>query len=493
MKSARLILLLFVSGLVACGGGGGGGGSNATGGGNPAGQANPFRGVWTSSANGESYSIEGDVVRRYQHDSQFCLVAETFGDVGATELQATFTLSHNNQQLAIKDSDGPPQLHAPIVHYNKADALPPQCDYPIAKRGEAGYQRNPVRDLELFGQTFSEHYVSFERKGIDWEASLAAALASVSTNTSDTELMEVIYELTLPLADAHVHVSSEELGGFSADGKPTLVARLIAQYMQSNNLSEPLLPSSIDALNHYISEQLSLREAILFSYAEDDVVKAAANDNLRWFTVDNIAYLYIGAMTGFAGTQDDASAELTALEQALDRIMSDIQDAEGLIIDIRSNNGGRDFLSMAIASRFISSETLGFSKQSREGSHSSELEEVYIAPRGSHQYLGPIALLTSNSTVSAAEVFALMMRSLPNVTLVGESTQGALSDALQKVMPNGFTFSLSNQYYFDASGEWFEHTGIPVDIEVPYFTQQERDETVDLGLETAYAFLVGQD
>lgn len=82
-----------------------------------------------------------------------------------------------------------------------------------------------------------------------------------------------------------------------------------------------------------------------------------------------------------------------------------------------------------------------------------------------------------------------MMRSLPNVTLVGESTQGALSDPLEKKLPNGFEFSLSNQFYFSPQREWFEHVGIPVDIETSFFSLQERQAGVDAGLETAFEFL----
>jgi C-terminal processing protease CtpA/Prc len=114
---------------------------------------------------------------------------------------------------------------------------------------------------------------------------------------------------------------------------------------------------------------------------------------------------------------------------------------------------------------------------------------VILEPRGSQQYQGPIALLTSATTVSAAETFTLMMSSLPNVTLIGEATQGARSNKLDKLLPNGFEFSLSNEFYYDTSGNWYEGVGIPADIEVPFFTLKQRAGEQDLGLETAYSLL----
>ncbi len=485
MKSTYFLFPFLFTGLVACGGG-----DNNKAGSNT--QTNPYQGVWTSTVNGESFDITNNKVRIYQHNSRFCLIADEFDNIDSTELSSTFDLTENNQNLSVQGSDGTAELHAPIVYYSKTDALPDVCDDPIATIDEDGYQRDPARDLDLFGQTFSDYYLSFDLKQLDWDTRYQDTLTLVDNNTTDAELMELLYQLTAPLADAHVQVHSEQLGSFSVDGKPTLIARLINEYAEQNALSEPLSQMDIDGLNIYVEEQLTLQNDIVYSYADDNTIKTAANDELMWFSVDNISYLFIGSMTGFAN-QDDANLELNALDTALDQVLTDIQDSEGLIIDVRSNNGGNDFLSMAIASRFVSGERLAFSKQSRDGNHRSELEEVYIDARGDTQYLGPIALLTSNTTVSAAEVFTLIMRSLPNVTLIGETTQGALSDALDKKLPNGFEFSLSNQFYFSTEGEWFEHTGIPVDIEVPFFSQEERNAEVDLGLETAYALLIDEN
>ena len=104
-----------------------------------------------------------------------------------------------------------------------------------------------------------------------------------------------------------------------------------------------------------------------------------------------------------------------------------------------------------------------------------------------------VVLLTSTGTTSGAEVFTLAMRALPQVTLIGEPTQGAISDKLQKQLTNGFEVGLSNEYYLSPEGDWFESAGIPVAVEVPQFDPALREQGVDAGLEAAAAFLLGEE
>ena len=51
---------------------------------------------------------------------------------------------------------------------------------------------------------------------------------------------------------------------------------------------------------------------------------------------------------------------------------------------------------------------------------------------------------------------------------IGSHTNGAISDALQKTLPNGWHFSLSNEIYTDNNDKYYENIGIPVDFELNY-------------------------
>ena len=69
---------------------------------------------------------------------------------------------------------------------------------------------------------------------------------------------------------------------------------------------------------------------------------------------------------------------------------------------------------------------------------------------------------------------------------MGETTQGEFSDVLEKKLPSGVKFGLSNEYYLTSEGTWLEGQGIAVDIELPAFVQAERIAQMDLILESCF-------
>ena len=100
--------------------------------------------------------------------------------------------------------------------------------------------------------------------------------------------------------------------------------------------------------------------------------------------------------------------------------------------------------------------------------------------------------MTSSSTSSAAEIFAMSMRQRANTVLVGEATAGGFSDGLNKSLPHGTIFSLSNEFYLTPDNEEFEGVGVPVDIEQAFFTLEQREQGIDVGLEKAQAWIIQQ-
>jgi C-terminal processing protease CtpA/Prc len=76
-------------------------------------------------------------------------------------------------------------------------------------------------------------------------------------------------------------------------------------------------------------------------------------------------------------------------------------------------------------------------------------------------------VLTSAFTLSAGEVFALAASAIPTVTLLGEPTQGILSDNLFHRLPSGWEISLSNEVYETLDGRCFESVGVPPAMALP--------------------------
>ena len=81
--------------------------------------------------------------------------------------------------------------------------------------------------------------------------------------------------------------------------------------------------------------------------------------------------------------------------------------------------------------------------------------------------------MTSKQTASASETFIIASLNLPNVKRIGSNTEGVLSDALSKKLPNGWEYTLSNEIYESADGVNYERSGIPPDFELNYSQNAE--------------------
>jgi C-terminal processing protease CtpA/Prc len=164
--------------------------------------------------------------------------------------------------------------------------------------------------------------------------------------------------------------------------------------------------------------------------------------------------------------EDIKPRKLTA---ALDKISGDFGDLAGMIIDIRDCPGGDDSTAIAIINRFCDRKRVAFHRTTKIGPDLdafTPLKTWYIEPHGDAQFTGPIVLLTCDSVFSGGEVFALALRELPHVTIVGDRTNGIFSYQLEKTLPNGWDFRLSYQKYFSADMICYEGRGVPADIQL---------------------------
>jgi C-terminal processing protease CtpA/Prc len=169
-------------------------------------------------------------------------------------------------------------------------------------------------------------------------------------------------------------------------------------------------------------------------------------------------------------------------------IMVDLRSTNAMIIDVRVNHGGEDAFSLAIATYFTDQRRLAVSKFARSVFGATAQVEAYIEPANDTPYLNPVAVIGAPDTASAAEIFLMAMSSLPQTTLVGENSNGVLSDILSKTLPNGWEIGLSNEVYLDSVGVNHEVNGVPPTVTAPTFSlqamEQGRDIAIDAALET---------
>jgi C-terminal processing protease CtpA/Prc len=87
-----------------------------------------------------------------------------------------------------------------------------------------------------------------------------------------------------------------------------------------------------------------------------------------------------------------------------------------------------------------------------------------VEPDGPFQFKKNVVLLIHRHSLSAAENFALAMRVIPHVTLVGDMTSGCFADAYGTRLPNGWRFSISFKLFTDQNGFCWEGIGVPPDL-----------------------------
>jgi len=195
-----------------------------------------------------------------------------------------------------------------------------------------------------------------------------------------------------------------------------------------------------------------------------------ANGFIVWGKIKpNIGYLNIFVMGDYAGLEASRTESEAVLKTTLGQVMEYFRSVEAVVVDVRFNTGGFDGLSMMIANRFADRRRLAFTKKAVHGKGFTEEQDFYIRPEGDHQFTGPTFLLTSERTVSAAEIFTLCTMACPHMTRIGGTTAGALSDVLTKHLPYGWRLEMSNEVYAAADGHVYEGVGIPPQVEVPVF------------------------
>lgn len=173
----------------------------------------------------------------------------------------------------------------------------------------------------------------------------------------------------------------------------------------------------------------------------------------------------------------------------IDFILSRLRLAPGLIIDIRSNGGGALTAAQALAERFITEPVTGAYICHKTGPGHNDFstpEPITFTPPAGHILWTskPVMLLTNRSTFSAANYFAAFMRTLPNVTQIGDVTGGGGGVPLSSSLPCGWTLRLSACPMLDPLGRLTEDGVAPAEEVTfgPEAAAEGRDPILDRAL-----------
>jgi carboxyl-terminal processing protease len=148
---------------------------------------------------------------------------------------------------------------------------------------------------------------------------------------------------------------------------------------------------------------------------------------------------------------------------------------KGMIVDVRSNLGGKSTVANGIVGCLIEGMVGSplmryplYSGAREAWGHETEwkIEYASVAPRDGKRYLGPIALLVDGGTNSSAEDLVIELQQTGRVTLVGTQTCGGAGNGLTSPLPGGGTFTVSTFEALFPDRRDFAGIGITPDVEV---------------------------
>jgi len=303
--------------------------------------------------------------------------------------------------------------------------------------------RDPETNFEDLWTSFHNRYPFFDLRNVDWKRQYDIYRPKVTKGTSDDELFDVFCQMLAPLNDGHVELIANASGDrtkryFTPEKRPRFWQEFTNQQIKQlfKTTAKTLVANGFGAITETQAWMLHYCRSRAFGY-------------IRILELEGV--------------------QKRKLTDALDRIFRDFEELQGFIIDIRDCPGGDDSTAITIINRFCDRKRIAFHRRTKVGPGEDDftpLKTWHIEPQGDAKFTGPIVLLTCDSVFSGGEAFALAIKQLPHVTIVGDHTNGTFSYQLEKKLPNGWRYSLSYQKYFSADMICYEGTGVPVDIEL---------------------------
>lgn len=335
-------------------------------------------------------------------------------------------------------------------------------------------QSDNYKQMRLFNKLWKKvdkHYASFEIKEINWQEAYDKFKPKITPDLTQDQLIDTIELMLQPFNDGHVGVgklaffplrwakgfSVERESYFYSEFKNDSIRRLL---FKATNLT--LMKYGFDSLP--------------FGYNLDKNI-------LDFSTSAEIGYIHVSHMEGIG---------IRKTRILMKDFLKECQGFKAIIIDVRDNKGGLEKIGDQIAGAFINKKLHVSNDYKRlKNSHDSfsKPRPYYCKPISSNPFTGTIIILTNDRTRSAGENFVMSLMNLPNVTIIGDRTEGILGSAKIGFLPYGWIYGATNYKILTPDGINYEDIGIQPDI----FMQnklsdidQNNDPLIDQAIDIIY-------
>ena len=399
-------------------------------------------GIWKQIGYGKIIELNDSIIKVYDLTKQNCDLSyeEEILDFGKIKnfTKDSLTIQHGIDNWL----------------FTRLETLPEFCNTPKRE-----LKNDPKHNFNVFWETFNEHYSSFEIKGIDWNKVYEKYEPKISKNTTDLELYTFFQEIISLLNDGHVEM---EIPDHLVDAYKNTLPKINRKYspLDEFELNKSIASLYVDSLKNYNSGMVRY---------------GRINENTGYIQMNAMVYLanydvpqnldLRNFINEYSETYNKRKAEIKRQDEVqgansiLDTILEELKGVTSYIIDLRFNIGGKDGVALATLNHFSGNKKVVFTKKAQLGSGYTEPQPISVIP-SKQNFTGNVYFLTSNKTASAAEILVLASLSNSNITRIGSTTQGIFSSTLDKKLPNGWEYELSNEVYQDLNGKSYENIGI---------------------------------
>lgn len=259
---------------------------------------------------------------------------------------------------------------------------------------------NKFSNFDLLWETIDSKYGLFDVKDVDWQMVYDTTRPKVDDIESPVVLFDLMADMLNLLEDGHTNlISGFDLGR---------------------------------SWNWYLDHAANFDYNLIERNYLGDNYRITGPFSHTWLR-DSVGYIYYGSFSGnFSASQ-------------LDLLMVNYENAKGLILDLRDNGGGSLGNALALAGRFAMRQQIGFFEEAKTGPGPNDFtsaQPVYVRRQGIF-YSKPVIVLTNRKCYSATNSFVAMVKGMPQVTIMGDTTGGGGGLPVYAELPNGWTFRYS--------------------------------------------------